>query len=324
MVISKLSKYNNITLNKSNERPGRITRITPHVFVNNVTGKQGVDYMTKLQSASVNYVVGTDGVGCQIPEDRRAWTSSSRANDEQAITIEIASDNRHPYKMRDEVINMFIDLVVDICKRYNRKKVVYIPQKEEALSYKVKDDEFLITFHKWFANTSCPGLFFLDNAQGIFDKVNEILQGKVITEEKPQYTVQLGAYYDVNRANAHSAQVRDSFIIQVKDLYKVFSGKGTKVEMIQHKNKSHPGGFVTELPDERVMPNKNEPLRLYDKVTLDPAATVYGSQRKFAKWVYNTELYVRGTGPDGKRIVVSTLKEGAVTGAVDAKYLRKV
>lgn len=59
-----------------------------------------------------------------------------------------------------------------------------------------------------------------------------------------------------------------------------------------------------------------------ERVTMDKAATVYGTMRKFSSWVYGAKLYVREI--DGSRVVVSTLKSGAVTGAVDKKYLTKV
>ena len=59
-----------------------------------------------------------------------------------------------------------------------------------------------------------------------------------------------------------------------------------------------------------------------DRVKMDKSATIYGTMRKFAAWVYAAKLYVRGI--DGNRVVVSTLKSGAITGAVDKKHLTKV
>lgn len=50
-------------------------------------------------------------------------------------------------------------------------------------------------------------------------------------------------------------------------------------------------------------------------------ATIYGTMSKFSSWVYSATLYVRGISAD--RVVVSTQKTGAVTGAVDKKYLTK-
>lgn len=58
-----------------------------------------------------------------------------------------------------------------------------------------------------------------------------------------------------------------------------------------------------------------------DKVKLVKNATIYGKSSKFSSWVYNCTLFVREI--QGSRIVVSTQKTGAVTGAVDKKYLTK-
>lgn len=63
-------------------------------------------------------------------------------------------------------------------------------------------------------------------------------------------------------------------------------------------------------------------LALGDKVKMASGAPLYGQTRKFQSWVYNATLYVRGI--NGDRIVVSTLQSGAVTGAVDKKYLTKI
>ena len=60
-------------------------------------------------------------------------------------------------------------------------------------------------------------------------------------------------------------------------------------------------------------------LAVGDQVTMDKAATVYGTTRKFSLWVYSAKLYVRAIS--GDRISVSTLKSGAITGNVDKKYL---
>lgn len=329
MTISNLSVYNNITLNKSRKRPCTILRLTPHCYVGQVTVKNGVDYLASRNNASVNYVVDKDGkVGCNIPEEYGAWTSSSRANDEIAITFELACDAAAPYAMNTECINGFIELVVDICKRYNRNKVVYIADKNTALAYEPADNEFLITFHKWFSATSCPGQWFLDNVASIVDRINKKLQGNSQNgnnniDNGTKYTVQLGAYSSVTNANNHASTVSGSIVAKVGDLYKVFVGSGTKAEMTTLKNTKYTSGFVTELPAYE--PVSNEPvkvvneLKVGDVVTLSRDAVVFNSSRKFASWVYDSKLYVRQINEN--RIVVSTLREGAVTGAVDIKYI---
>ena len=65
-----------------------------------------------------------------------------------------------------------------------------------------------------------------------------------------------------------------------------------------------------------------ETLNVGDKVRLKAGAPVYGSAKKFAPWVYEAVLYVREIA--GNRVVISTQTSGAVTGAVERKYLIKV
>lgn len=65
-------------------------------------------------------------------------------------------------------------------------------------------------------------------------------------------------------------------------------------------------------------------LNAGDTVMLLPDAVVYGSNKRFADFVYRTPLYIRAIGADGTRAVISTLPFGAITGAVDVKYLRSL
>ena len=62
-------------------------------------------------------------------------------------------------------------------------------------------------------------------------------------------------------------------------------------------------------------------VKVGDLATLLPTAVIYGTQKKFASFVYTTLLYVREI--NGSRAVVSVLPEGPVTGAVDIKHLKK-
>lgn len=67
---------------------------------------------------------------------------------------------------------------------------------------------------------------------------------------------------------------------------------------------------------------KSVELKAGDKVRVADGATVYGKTSKFSAFVYRSILYVRQV--DGDRVVISTLPTGAVTGAIDRKYLTKV
>jgi len=63
-------------------------------------------------------------------------------------------------------------------------------------------------------------------------------------------------------------------------------------------------------------------LKKGDTVKMIKDAPVYGKSYKFSSWVYNCTLFVREI--QDSRVVVSTQKTGAVTGAVDKAYLIKV
>lgn len=176
---SPLVSYTNLTKNKTTNRNQPITRITPHCFVGQVSAKRGCDYFAETsRQASCNYVIGYDGqIGLSVEEKDRSWCSSSSANDHRAITFEIASDTVHPYKITDAALNACIELCIDICKRYNKKKLVWIENQSQALAYKVKDDELLITIHKWFVAKECPGAFIISKLPYIVETVNNELNG---------------------------------------------------------------------------------------------------------------------------------------------------
>lgn len=162
--------------NTSGKRADKISRLTPHCFVGQVTAKRGCEVFQKRGSdpVSSNYVIGFDGsIGGCVDEDNRAWTSSSRSNDNKAITIEIASDTRSPYSMTNEAIDSLVRLTIDIMKRNNKNKLVYISDKNTALNYNPADNELLITFHRWFANKSCPGPWFISICTSFVERVNK-------------------------------------------------------------------------------------------------------------------------------------------------------
>lgn len=169
-----------------------VTRITPHCWVGQVSIENGLDYFaTTSRQVSSNYIIGSDGrVGGCVREDWRAWTSSSRDNDNRAITIECASDSSSPYAFKDVVYQKLITLCVDICQRYNKKKLLWISDKNEALSYDPESDEMLLTVHRWFSDTDCPGSWLMGRMGDLANQVTAILNGEPpAPTPKDQYTV---------------------------------------------------------------------------------------------------------------------------------------
>ena len=77
--------------------------------------------------------------------------------------------------MRPEVYSALIELCVDICRRKGKRKLVWISDREKALSYEVKADEMLLTVHRWFAKKSCPGNWLFGKLGNLVQEVNQKL-----------------------------------------------------------------------------------------------------------------------------------------------------
>lgn len=106
----------------------------------------------------------------------------------------------------------------------------------------------------------------------------------------------------------------------INDKWYVKSVNGSRVVIDKNENRSN--SVMSPIDSKYLTVVKSNKIRMGDKVKLDKDAVVYGTNRKFASFVYNSELYVRGVA--GSRAVISTLQSGAVTGAVDIKYLNKI
>lgn len=185
--------------NHSGKRTEDVDRITPHCVVGQLKAESIGNCFPKGRGASCNYGIGTEGKVCLIVDEaHRSWCTSSASNDQRAITIECASDAKEPYAFNDKVYNKLIDLCVDICKRYGKTKLLWIEDKDKALSYKPKDNEMLLTVHRWFANKSCPGDWMYERMGDLAAKVTKRLNENA--EQKVAYRVQLG--YFLNRKGA--------------------------------------------------------------------------------------------------------------------------
>lgn len=170
---SPLVTYTNITKNKTSPRNHAIDTVTIHCIVGQWTAKQGCDYFaTTDRQCSANYVVGKDGsIGLSVDEADRSWCSSSRDNDNRAITIEVASDTDHPYAVTAEAYAALIDLLVDICQRNGIKQLLW--KADKNLIGQV--DQQNMTVHRWFANKACPGEYLYERHGAIAEEVNKRL-----------------------------------------------------------------------------------------------------------------------------------------------------
>ena len=173
---SSLVDYIRITSHKTSPRNHIIDTITIHCIVGQWTAKQGCDYFaTTDRKCSANYIVGTDGsIGLSVEEKDRSWCSSNRDNDMRAITIEVASDTKHPYAVNDKAYKALIDLLVDIYRRNGIKKLVWSTNKSDRVNHK---NGCNMTVHRDYANKACPGDYLYSRMGKIAEEVNKQLGG---------------------------------------------------------------------------------------------------------------------------------------------------
>lgn len=171
---SPLVDYTRISPNKNSPRNHKIDTITIHCVVGQCTVETlGNIFAPTSRQASSNYGVGTDGkIGMYVEEKDRSWCSSNAANDNRAVTIEVASDTKHPYAVNDRAFAALLDLVTDICKRNGIKKLVWSTKKADRVNHK---NGCNMTVHRDYENKSCPGDYLYNRHGEIAAEVNRRL-----------------------------------------------------------------------------------------------------------------------------------------------------
>jgi LysM repeat protein len=195
---SSLVTYTNLTKNKTTVANKQNNYIIPHVYVGQVSTKNGVDHFTTNCGASCTYVIGTDGtIGQSVLEADRPWTtggdkevqnqyglwvggtpSKSQAQrgakgvDYEAITMEIACDPTAPYAINDKVYNSLVNLMADIAIRNNMGELKWKADKNLVGNHAEQN----VLVHRWFASKSCPGDYVYNKLGEICEKANVIIR----------------------------------------------------------------------------------------------------------------------------------------------------
>ena len=221
MVKSSLAKVVVESPNKSSPRMSKIDTITIHCMAGDLSVEScGKLFAKSSRKASSNYGIGSDGrIACYVGEENRSWCSSNRANDNRAITIEVANDGgaETGWHVSDKAYKALISLLVDICRRNHIDKLVWSNNKNDRVNHK---NGCNMTVHRDFANKSCPGDYLYSLHSKIANEVNTLLG--VVKEAKPAnklYKVQVGAYSSKNNAinmqNKLKSYGIDSIIVEV-------------------------------------------------------------------------------------------------------------
>lgn len=188
---STLATYTRLSPNRTSPRNHKIDTITIHCMAGNLTVERcGEIFAKRSRMASSNYGIGSDGrIGLYVEECNRSWCSSNRANDMRAITIEVANDGGAAtgWHVSDAAMAALIELLVDICKRNDIKKLLW--KADKKLIGQI--DKQNMTVHRWFKNKACPGDYLFGKHSYIANEVNKRLGAEtcVGTVEKPPENV---------------------------------------------------------------------------------------------------------------------------------------
>lgn len=148
--------------------------MTPHCMAYDGSIEScGNGFANPARNASSNYGIESSGrMALYVEEKNGSWCTSNRENDIHAITVEIACEPVHPYKMTDKAIEAYIDLTVDVMQRNGLKKLVWKKTREATEKYQRKYGEAIMTIHRWYAAKACPGDYFISKIPYIVKQVN--------------------------------------------------------------------------------------------------------------------------------------------------------
>lgn len=169
---SSLVSYVLLSPHNSGTRKNNIDTVTIHCMAGDLSIETcGQLFQTK--EASSNYGIGSDGrIGMYVEESKTSWCTSNQANDNRAVTIEVASSAKHPYEVSSQAYSALILLITDICRRNNIAKLVWSNNKEDRIWHR---NGCNMTVHRDYANKSCPGDYLYERHGAIAEAVNQLL-----------------------------------------------------------------------------------------------------------------------------------------------------
>lgn len=166
---SPLIEYAYLSPNADFPREGEIKKITIHHMAGEMTLEEcGKMFGNHDRGASSNYAIDSDGrIAIFVEEQNRAWTSSNRENDSQAVTIEVSNDELEgDWHVSDNALDSLIELCTDICRRNDIQMLNF-----------TGDTNGNLTIHSMFSDkTDCPGPYLKSKLPYIVDEVNKRLK----------------------------------------------------------------------------------------------------------------------------------------------------
>lgn len=149
--------------------------ITIHHMAGNMTVQQ-CGALFHRKKGNSNYGIDSKGTcALYVEEKNGAWTSNSKENDLNMITIEVANNGRDPYwPISNEAYMALIELCADICRRNNISRLIWSNNKNERINH---INGANMTMHCDFWATACPGYTLKTLMPSIANDVNMKLSG---------------------------------------------------------------------------------------------------------------------------------------------------
>lgn len=172
---STLISYTKRSPNQSGKRTKKIDTITIHCMAGNLSVEScGALFSRSSQQASSNYGIGSDGrIALYVDEANRSWCTSSNANDQRAVTIEVANNGGAPdWPVSAKAYAALLDLVTDICRRNGIKRLVWSENKADRINHR---NGCNMTVHRDYAAKACPGNYLYTRQGAIAKEVNKRL-----------------------------------------------------------------------------------------------------------------------------------------------------
>ena len=179
---------------RKRNRPGRPTKVTWHTWADN-GGSTDPEVLVgdgcwgaPDRQCSVNYGISDNGVIKQdIDEGYGSWTTSSESNDKQAVTLEIANSKGamsmgEEWPISDAAMQSAINLTYDIAKRNGIQQFVFTRKNPKPYNNGDGADGSW-TYHRTFANKSCPGDYIYDRTNDILNVINGALANNGTTAQ---------------------------------------------------------------------------------------------------------------------------------------------
>lgn len=171
---SPLVNYTKLSPYHSGKRTHTIDTVTIHCMAGNLSVEQCGE-LFQHSGTSSNYGIDSSGkIALYVEEGNRSWCSSNGANDQRAVTIEVANTKAEdPYPVSQAAYAALVSLLADICRRNGIPRLLW--RADRSLIGKV--DQQNMTVHRWFAAKSCPGEWLYSRHAQIAADVNAKLEG---------------------------------------------------------------------------------------------------------------------------------------------------